>query len=197
LAREERIYLLMAFIAEIEGRHGELIVNQAVWIGPDGQVIWQYVKSIPAPGEAALPGEGVVPVERTPYGSISSVICYDMDSPSLIRQAGRAGVDLMLVPAFDTGITTIHTPMAAFRAIENGFSMVRATGEGVSAATDYQGRVLSTVNYTTSPKAAMVTHVPTRGTRTIYSVVGDMFALLCVAGLVIVVGGVVLRRQVA
>ena len=100
----------------------------------------------------------------------------------------------MLVPAFDTGITTIHTPMAAFRAVENGFSLVRATGEGVSAAYDYQGRVLSTMNYFSSPKAAMVAHVPTLGTRTIYSVVGDLFALLCVTGLVIIVGWVVFRR---
>jgi len=194
LAREEGIYLLMAFITEIEGRHGELIENQAVWIGPDGKVIWQYLKSLPVVGEAALAGEGVVPVERTPYGDISSVICYDMDSPSLIRQAGRAGADLMLVPAFDTGITTVHTPMAAFRAIENGFSMVRATGEGVSAAYDYRGQVLSTMNYFTSPEAAMVAHVPMLGTRTIYSVVGDLFALLCTAGLVIIVGRVVFRR---
>ena len=194
LAREEGIYLLMPFITEIEDRHGELFENQAVWIGPDGEVIWQYVKSIPAPGEAALAGEGVVPVERTPHGNISSVICYDMDSPRLIRQAGLAGADLMLIPAFDTGITTIHTPMAAFRATENGFSMVRATGEGVSAAYDYQGRVLSTMNYFTSPEAAMVVHVPTVGTRTIYSVVGDLFAYLCVAGLVIIVGWVVYRR---
>jgi apolipoprotein N-acyltransferase len=84
--------------------------------------------------------------------------------------------------------------MAAFRAIENGFSMVRATGGGVSAAYDYQGRVLSTMNYFTSPEAAMVVHVPTVGTRTIYSVVGDLFAYLCVAGLVIIVGWVVYRR---
>ena len=197
LAREEGIYLLMAFITEIKDRHGEIIENQVVWIGPDGKVIWQYVKSIPALGEAALAGEGVVPVGRTPYGDISSAICYDMDSPSLIRQAGRAGADLTLVPAHDTGITTIHTPMAAFRAIENGFSMVRATGEGVSAAYDYQGRVLATTNSFTSPEAAMVAHVPTLGTRTIYSVIGDLFALLCAVGFTIIVGRVVFRRQAA
>jgi apolipoprotein N-acyltransferase len=75
--------------------------------------------------------------------------------------------------------------------------MVRATGEGVSAAYDYQGRVLATTNSFTSPEAAMVAHVPTLGTRTIYSVIGDLFALLCAVGFTIIVGRVVFRRQAA
>jgi len=52
--------------------------------------------------------------------------------------------------------------MASFRGIECGFSIVRATGNGLSAAFDYQGRSLATADYFTT-KQAMVSHVPVSG----------------------------------
>ena len=74
--------------------------------------------------------------------------------------------------------------------------MVRVTGDGVSAANDYQGRILAMSNSFTSPGDVMVAQVPTQGTRTIYSVIGDLFAWLCVAGFMVIVGwAVVWCRQ--
>jgi predicted amidohydrolase len=45
---------------------------------------------------------GVIPFADTPFGRIASAICFDMDFPGYIRQAGRKSVDIMLVPAYDT-----------------------------------------------------------------------------------------------
>jgi apolipoprotein N-acyltransferase len=77
--------------------------------------------------------------------------------------------------------------MASFRGIENGFSIVRAAGNGLSAAFDYQGRTLATADYSTT-KQAMIAHVPAHGVKTIYAVIGDLFAWLSMLGFVTLVG---------
>ena len=65
--------------------------NLMVLIGPDGKVAWEYSKSRPVPGgEAAMqvPGNGKLKFSDTPYGRLSSVICFDGDFPgSWLRRA--------------------------------------------------------------------------------------------------------------
>jgi apolipoprotein N-acyltransferase len=87
--------------------------------------------------------------------------------------------------------------MATFRAIENGFSLVRPTSHGFSAAADYQGRVLGLTDYFTSEDPVMIAYVPIKGVTTIYSRIGDLFAWLCMAGLVAAIAWVVVRRKAA
>lgn len=143
-------------------------------------------------------GEGKILTMDTRYGKISSVICFDMDFPDLIRQAGEAGVDVMFNPANDCEeVAFIRMQMAMFRAIENGFSVVRLTSNGFSVAADYQGRVLATTDYFTSEDPVMISYVPTEGVRTTYSRIGDLFAWLCMAGFVAVLGWAVVRRKAA
>jgi apolipoprotein N-acyltransferase len=94
----------------------------------------------------------------------------------------------MLVPADDwPDIVPFHTYMASFRGIENGFSIVRAAGNGLSAAFDYQGRTLATADYFTT-KRGMIPYVPTHGVKTIYAAVGDLFAWLSIVGFVTLLG---------
>jgi apolipoprotein N-acyltransferase len=104
-----------------------------------------------------------------------------MDFPGLFHQAGRLKTDLMLVPSNDwRAIDPWHTEMARFRAIEQGFNMVRQTSLGLSVATDYQGRVLNRMDHYTTADHVMVSEVPTRGVTTIYSMIGDLFAWLSI-----------------
>ncbi len=84
--------------------------------------------------------------------------------------------------------------MASFRGIECGFSIVRATGNGLSAAFDYQGRSLATADYFTT-KQAMVSHVPTRGVKTLYTMIGDLFAWLSILGFVTLLGLALVRPK--
>ena len=65
--------------------------------------------------------------------------------------------------------------------------MVRQTGEGLSMAVDYQGRVLASMDYYTARDQALSAQVPSNGTWTLYSYIGDTFAWLCLAGLVLLV----------
>jgi apolipoprotein N-acyltransferase len=188
LAQDAKVYLLVGLVTLPDAFPRVKADNQAVWITPDGTVKWRYLKGRPVPGEPIVAGDGVIPQDRTVFGAIASVICFDMDHPVYIRQAGRSGTDVMLVPANDwPDIVPFHTSMASFRGIEYGFSIVRAAGHGLSAAFDYQGRTLATADFSTT-KQAMVAHVPTHGVRTVYTAIGDLVAWLSIAGFVILVG---------
>jgi apolipoprotein N-acyltransferase len=196
LASQEGIYLGMALATLKSGQ--TLVDNKIVLIEPSGEVAWQYFKARPVPGEPSVRGDGEILTLDTPYGKIAAAICFDMDFPNLIRQAGEAGVDVMFNPANDwEEVAPLRMRMATFRAIENGFSLVRPTSHGFSVATDYQARVLGLTNYFTSEDPVMVAYIPTKGVTTIYSRIGDLFAWLCIAGLVAAIGWVVVRRKSA
>ncbi|MFQ5512271.1 MAG: hypothetical protein ACE5EO_10515 [Candidatus Krumholzibacteriia bacterium] len=112
-----------------------------------------------------------------------------MEFPGHLKQAGRRDADIILVPSNDwREIDPWHSHMARLRAVEQGFNMVRHVSNGLSLATNYQGRVLASMGHFTTNQREMVAYVPTRGVRTIYSRVGDLFAWLCSAGLVAAVG---------
>ena len=71
--------------------------------------------------------------------------------------------------------------MASFRAIEQGFNLVRHTSQGLSAAFDFQGRQLASMDHYLTTDRVLVAQVPTRGTRTVYAFLGDWFAWACLA----------------
>ncbi len=184
LAKSEGIYLLMALSVRPPEYPGGLIENKLIWLDPSGRLSLEYLKARPAPGEGVVRGDGNIPVIETPYGKVAAVICFDMDIPGLIRRAGREEVDLMLAPSADwPEITPLHTHMAAFRAVENGFSMVRAAAGGLSAAVDYQGRILAALDFRTTTDRIMISDVPTKGAKTLYARTADWFAWICLAGL--------------
>jgi apolipoprotein N-acyltransferase len=194
-AQEENVYLLMTAFVQPEKGMKEL-ENVATFVEPDGTVAWRYQRTIITPGDSQIPGDGRIRTQDTPYGKIAAAVCFDLVRPSLIRQAGQAGADIVFLPSDDwQAIDPLHTWMASFRAIENGVSVIRPTGEGLSAAYDYQGRVLAATDYFTSGGGPMIVHVPTQGVRTIYSVVGDAFAWLCVAALAITLGAAFWRKR--
>ena len=79
----------------------------------------------------------------------------------------------------------MHTEISMFRAVENGCSMLRTTLEGLTMGADYHGRVLSQIDfYNTLNNRTIITELPVRGVKTIYSRAGDWFAWLCVIMLV-------------
>ena len=105
------------------------------------------------------------------------------------------GADLVIDPSNDwRAIDPWHTQMVSFRAIEQGFSIVRGTSRGLSAAYDYQGRELSAMDYYHTSDHAMIADVPTKGVRTVYSKLGDWFAWLCLA-MVVVLAGMAFRSK--
>ena len=186
LARNNGIYLGMV-LASWHRETNPPLENKIVLIQPDGVPAWEFFKAHPVPGgEAAISirGDGKLRALDTPYGRLSSVICFDADFPQLLAQAGRLGADVLLDPSNDwKAIDPWHTRMASFRAIEQGFNLVRHTSQGLSAAFDYQGRQLASMDHYTTTDRVLVAQVPTRGTRTVYALLGDWFAWACLVGL--------------
>jgi len=188
MAAKYHVYLGMALGALSMGKTRS-VENKLVLIQPNGQVAWEYNKAHPVPGPDAakqVRGDGKLRALDTPYGRLSSIICFDGDFPQLLAQAGALRADVMLDPSNDwRAIDPWHTQMVSFRAIEQGFNLIRQTSQGLSAAYDYQGRRLAAMDHYQTTDYAMVSQVPTRGVRTIYSRFGDWFAWVCVVGLIL------------
>src|SRR5215467_8746118 len=177
------------------------VQDAAVVIDPSGTIVATYLKTHLVPvmeTSWAAPGDGHLPVVATPYGRLSTAICYDADFPSTIRQAGQANVDILLRPTGDwKAMDPLHAQMVTFRAIENGFSLVDQAKDGLSIAVDYEGNVLATSDYFTTTPQVLVASVPVQGVRTIYATIGDLFAWLSIAGLVALIGVALARRRTA
>lgn len=174
------------------------MLNESILLDPSGSVVWRYEKTHPVPVAdfSVVPGDGQVPTVQTPYGRLSTVICWDADFPSTDRQAGQAGADILLVPSNDPqAVDPYHTQVTTFRAIENGYSLVRQTSNGLAMTVDYEGHVLAASDYFTTNPQVMIAYVPMQGVRTIYATIGDLFAWLSIAGLVVLIGVAFARRR--
>jgi apolipoprotein N-acyltransferase len=198
LAKANGIYLGM-MLASWHLETTPPLENKIVLIQPNGTPAWEFLKAHPVPGGEAsisIRGDGKLRALDSPYGRLSAVICFDADFPQLLAQAGRLGTDLLLDPSNDwKAIDPWHTRMASFRAIEQGFNLVRHTSQGLSAAFDYQGRQLASMDHYVTTDRVLVAQVPTRGTRTVYALLGDWFAWACFVGLAaIIISGVKSRR---
>jgi apolipoprotein N-acyltransferase len=191
LAAKYHVYIALALGTWTPGAPRPL-ENKVVMIEPSGNIAWQYLKARPTPGPemtASVESDGRLRSIDTPYGRIVAAICYDMDFAQLMAQARALKADIVLSPASDwQAIDPRHTEIASFRAVEQGFNLVRQANLGYSAAYDYQGHQLAEMDhYKTSGDRTMVAQVPTRGTRTIYSVLGDWLVYLSIAALPVLI----------
>jgi len=164
--------------------------NLAIIINPDGEIEYRYEKTISwYPSDS----DGIIPVIDTPYGRLSTAICFDMDYPAQILQARDA--DIMLVPSFDTKkIADFHSRVAFLRGLENGFSTVKQTNRGASISADYLGNTLAYQNYFSTDDRIMVSDVPMQGVRTLYGFTGEIFLWLVLAGVLFIVIRMATRR---
>jgi apolipoprotein N-acyltransferase len=155
--------------------------NLVLLFGPDGDALFRYEKTISwYPTES----DGIVPAVETPWGTLSSVICFDLDFPSLLRQAYSRDVDILLVPGFDTElISPYHTQIGLLRGIEYGFSTFRHANKSTSIAADYAGNTLAYQNYFDTDDRVMIADLPIKGIKTLYGELGDWFIVLVWAAL--------------
>ena len=192
LAREKGIYLAMPTVTMFpdSDRPGENILYLA---DPAGEIVLTHVKFGGNLFEGTLAGSGELQVVDTPYGRLSAAICWDTDFPGVIRQAGQQHVDILLSPSLDwEGINPMHGEMSAFRALENGLTVVRQADKGLSLVTDAYGR-----NIASSPavEAELLAVVASEGPVTPYSGLGDLGGLLSLVGLIVLSGAVILNGR--
>jgi apolipoprotein N-acyltransferase len=191
LCRESKVYVLAAFLEKNIGTLAKPFNNKSVLISPDGEIAWEYLKSVLNPIEKLIinRGEAVIPFIDSEYGRIGNVICADLDLPRYMSQIGKKRIELLLVPAYDwEKVTPYHSNMAAFAAIQYGTSLVRANGKGIVAMYDFKGNALSRMNTFTADSKIVYAEIPIQSTTTVYSIIGDAFVFFWIIFLLIVVG---------
>jgi apolipoprotein N-acyltransferase len=194
IALDEGIYLVMAYAAGFQD--GSPFENKLLIIDPAGGVVLEHCKYGGAQLDGAVPGDGVLRMVETPFGTLSGIICNDTYHEEIVAQAGRNGTDILFSPTLGWRQTDpLQAHMAMYRAIENGVTHIRQADNGLSIAVDPYGRVSATMDHFSSTQRVMVAQVPILSTFTIYPYIGDLFAWLAIAGFLIITIWVVVRGR--
>jgi apolipoprotein N-acyltransferase len=186
LARSRGIYLGLP-LAVFDIGNKPPLEDKLVMIEPSGAIAWEYLKTEIPPGlEVAIlsPSSGQLPATATPFGRLGAAIAFDMDFPAFLLQAGRKHIDLMVVPENEyPEIDPMHSRMALYRAVENGFNLLLHASQSLSLACDYQGRLYGVMDHYHATDRVLVAQLPARGVTTLYSRGGYLFPWLNIAGL--------------
>ena len=162
--------------------------NKYLFVNSKGKIVYEYNKHEPVPGEPAMKGTEVLRVNQVEKSNMGGVICYDYDFPYLAKKLGKLNADIVAVPSSDwKGIDPVHTKMAAFRAIEQGHSIVRSTRFGLSAAINPIGDMVAKMSSFDKNNKIMVAQLPVNALETVYSKIGDFFIYLCVMFLMYII----------
>jgi apolipoprotein N-acyltransferase len=196
LAAELNITLVASYVMPISTTPLKY-ENKYKFIDASGNVTHSYLKHQPVPGEPAVQGNSPLKVVDIRGTKIGASICYDYDFPYLAKDYGELGADMVIVPSSDwRGIDPIHTEMAAFRAVEQGHSVLRSTRFGLSAAITPYGEMVSQMSSFDENDKIMYAQLPTKGVTTLYSLIQDSFVYLCIGFLLTFMAITVRSRKV-
>ncbi|MFZ1807140.1 MAG: nitrilase-related carbon-nitrogen hydrolase [Cyclobacteriaceae bacterium] len=180
LAAELNITLVASYVSPIS-QSPLRYENKYQFIDSSGNITHTYLKHQPVPGEPAVQGKSPLKVADIKGTKVAAAICYDYDFPYLAKGYGELGADMVILPSSDwRGIDPVHTEMAAFRAVEQGHSVLRSTRFGLSAAITPYGEMVSQMSSFDVNDKIMYSQLPTKGVTTLYSVIQDSFVYLCI-----------------
>jgi apolipoprotein N-acyltransferase len=145
-------------------------------------------------------------VMTVPYGGtdkqmetkLSTVICYEIIFPDLVRRFVNSGASVMTTVTNDawfgrTAAPYQHFSMAVLRAVENRVPIARAANTGISGFIDSRGRILETSAIFTE---AELTRKLVPGTeKTFYTKYGDLFSYACIAFTMILLAWMPKKKQ--
>jgi apolipoprotein N-acyltransferase len=181
LARQNRIWLEVG-IGIDDGRSP---TNWAWLFTPQGELISSYEKHHMAPPErrehyASGTEYNVYSVNGQTYGL---AICKDMHFAAFGREYGLRHAAVMLVPAWDFAYLDgwLEARTTVLRGIENGYTIVRASREGLLTLSDPYGRILAEAPSSELPGRSLLTTVTVTGpVSTLYTRIGNLFGWLYV-----------------
>lgn len=118
---------------------------------------------------------------------VAVVMSFEELSPRYVRKVMADGADL-LVSMSDGWLAqgrgpAVQLALATFRAVEHRRFVVRATPAGLSAVIDPTGRVVSSASL--GARANVVVSAGAMSGRTLYEVMGDWPALVCLAAVLV------------
>ena len=159
--------------------------NEARIYSPEAPELYYDKHHMLSPFESNLKPGTTLTLLSTPSGTWGVAICKDMDFTPLSRQYGKAGVGLLLVPAWDFELDRIwHGHIAVMRGVESGFSIVRAAKQGYLTISDDRGRILAEARSDSAAFATLVANVPATHDATVFLWLGDWFAWLAMTALI-------------
>lgn len=170
--------------------------NVALAFGPDGSTLAEYDKRHMVPGLESRYRIGTAP-GLFPENRVGVAICKDMDFAALGREYSKAGVGLMLVPAWDfTTDAWMHSRMAVVRGIEGGFAVARSAADGSLTLSDGYGRVLAETASGPAP-GALVGWLPSGPGPTFHTRWGNWFGWMTVALAGVLLAAAAIRPRTA
>ena len=196
IAQENNIYLTITYAYYAKKGKGE---NKHLLIDNNGKILLDYTKrylvGIGDLGETGvfIKGPEIIQSADTPYGKIGLSVCRDMEMAKYIKQAGKAGVDIMFSSAYEWPKGWL--PSNIHKAIENGFSLVRPTYNGITHAQDYNGNILNQIDFDETDTGIMYADIPTKGVKTLYPRVGKLIGWLSALGLLILIVFAIKNRK--
>ena len=180
LAAELNITLVASYVSPIS-QSPLRYENKYQFIDSSGNITHSYLKHQPVPGEPAVQGKSPLKVVDIAGTKIGAAICYDYDFPYLAKGYGKLGADMVIVPSSDwRGIDPLHTEMAAFRAVEQGHSVLRSTRFGLSAAITPYGEMVSQMSSFDENDKIMYAQMSAKSVTTLYSIIQDSFVYLSI-----------------
>jgi apolipoprotein N-acyltransferase len=192
--------------------------NRAYLVSSQGKIVDYYDKIDLAPFAEYVPGREFfgyfvnkivvglgefVPGRRQTLFDVAGaklgvLICYEGIFPDLARRAVKAGADVLVNITNDAWYGDSSAPyqllaMSALRAVETHTPMVRVANTGISAVIQPDGAIIDRTRLFT--RGTEVETVPWRHATTLYTDLGDWFAELCFALMLIGLGAALLFRR--
>jgi len=126
--------------------------NTAYVIGPDGNVVFSQVKSVPIQffkdGRPATEQK----LWESPWGKIGFCICYDLSYRRVTDKLVRQGAQAIIVPTMDVADWggyqhRLHARIAPVRAAEFGVPIFRVCSSGISQLISRSGHAIASAPY--------------------------------------------------
>ncbi len=195
----ENIYLLFGSIME---RETDNFTNSAVLLDQNGVIAYYYDKIHLVPFGEYVPLRKILffvekltvglgdykagehyNVAVTPFGRFSTLICYEIIFPRLVRKFYQKGGHFIVNITNDSWFGNTsgpyqHFSMAVFRAIENRKPLVRAANSGISGFIDSKGRIIRKTKL--FERTFMVESILVNEKMSFYTKYGDIFAYICI-----------------
>ncbi|MBE6548181.1 MAG: apolipoprotein N-acyltransferase [Ruminococcaceae bacterium] len=137
-----------------------------------------------------LAGEGST-VMHTEKGNIGGAICFDSVYENITLEAVRGGAQLLIVSTNDAWFDDsaenyMHTSQSKLRAIETGRYIIRSANTGISAIVNPLGEFEQELGVL--EEGYIMGDVYLREQTTLYTVIGNLFAYICLGMSVVALG---------
>jgi len=184
--------------------------NSAYLVSPSGEISGRYDKIHLVPFGEYVPlsdllffigslGEGIGNFKSgkeftllgLPQGRFGVLICFEIIFPDLSRRFVKNGADFLVTITNDAWFGTSSAPyqhlaIATFRAVENRVFVARAANTGITAFIDPKGRIVQQGRI--FEEEALNGTIRLMKERTFYTLYGDVFAWLCCAFMIVLLG---------